>query len=107
MIFNIKDIKKTEQEIFYLEGWRSVVIVNFGYLLSSKEVFLLWNVDGTSHTFGIELKIVTKHHGAKFIDHFKKTLKKFREDLIDWSKTGKPEYMEKYNKEFGDMITYF
>ncbi len=106
MPFNFDLATNVDQSSFYLDGWRSVIYIKYGYYQVSKEIYLLWNLYSTTHVFGVDLKTVTAHHGSNYDEHFKLTLKKFREDLLDWKKTGKPTYMEGYWKEFGDLIIH-
>lgn len=106
MSFDIKKAKNISDISFYLEGWRSFLTVQYGYYQVSMATYLLWNVRGTTHTFSIELREVIKHHGSNYVDHFKQTLTVFRDDLLSWMKTGKPEYMEKYKHDFSYMILY-
>lgn len=83
-----------------VKGWKPLLI-EYGLLKISKQVYLLWNVNGTTHTFNIPLYIVLKHHSGNYAEHFKLTLEQLRLDLIEWkNKEIKEDWMIKHLTEF-------
>jgi hypothetical protein len=83
-----------------VENWKPLLI-EYGLLKISKQVYLLWNVNGTNHTFNIPLSIVLKHHSGNYIEHFKLTLNQLRDDLIIWkNEIQKEDWMLYYLEEF-------
>ena len=89
-----------------LEGWITPLIILYGYFYEAQKwPNVIWRVQGTEHVFSIDLRTITQHHGLKFEDHFKLTLTTFREDLIEWIKSGlTEEWMIKYYNQFNRFI---
>ena len=88
-----------------IDNWKPL-IVEYGLLKISKQVYLLWNVIGTNHTFNIPLSIVLKHHSGNYGDHFRKTLEQLRIDLLQWKDTEpKEDWMLFYLGEFSKFTT--
>lgn len=104
MIFNIDAAEDIKEIKLSVDGWLPLII-NYGLFKISEKIYLLWNVVGSEHTFGVSLQLVMQQHGEKYDEHFKLTLKKFKEDLLEWAKEGLPEdWMKNYYKQFSDLL---
>ncbi len=67
--------------------------------------FLSWKVLNTEQIFKVQTAVVYQNHGLEYAEHFKLTLKKFREDFLGWKKEGFPEpWMKRYCDMFSSLI---
>jgi hypothetical protein len=90
-----------------INGWYNPLLIEHGLTKISEQVYLNWRVIGTEHIFRVPLKVVTSKHGSKYEDHFKITLIKFKEDLIQWYNEGLPEdWMREYFRQFRALIHF-
>lgn len=106
-MFKLEYCEEIRNISVYPDGWYGPLNIIYGFMKSSGDNILLWNVEGTSHLFRTPLKYVTSQHGPRYEEHFKLTLETFREDILSWEKLGLPEdWMKNYYKEFNLLIRY-
>ncbi len=104
MSFDIRDAIDIKKTSLLLDGWYPLTI-SYGLYKISEKNYLLWQVYGVNHTFSIPLKIVMAEHGGNYKAHFEITLKKFKEDLLEWVKEGLVEdWMKDYHKQYKHLI---
>lgn len=104
MSFDINEAYNPVMIDIEIDGWKPLKI-KYGFFKISEQVYVIWQVLNTSHTFGVPINFMYSHHNGVFKDHFMETLKKFREDLLEWRSEGLPEeWMKKYNYEFYGLL---
>lgn len=88
MAFDIKNIipNTKRKSILVVNGYQAQLTIIFGYQKISNETFLLWKVDGTDKTFGIEIGYVTRDYGSNYDNYFIELLEQFRDDFLNWKK---------------------
>ncbi len=85
-------------------GWVKLEI-EYSLELQAGVSYLCWRVKGTDQIFRILATMVYEKHGLAFSDHFSLTLKKFREDYMEWEEKDFPEeWMKRYQKMFYNKI---
>lgn len=100
-------IDKINEVSFYIEGWKSYITVQYRLHMISKKTYLMWKVKGTEKIFEIDLLIVNEKHGHNYEEHFKLTLTKLREDLVEWKNQNFPDaFMKKYWDIYKNLIYY-
>lgn len=107
--FDFKIFEKiNELEIRNLAGWQSSIIIEYAYSNFGKtEMYLYWRVKGTAHTFTITAKEFNQMSKGNPEEHFRQTLKVFRNDIIQWYEDGLPEeWMREYVYMFKNYITF-
>lgn len=102
--FDIKyatDVKEIEMSIM---DWKPIKI-KFGFYQVSEKKYILWQVFNTTHTFAVPLDFINENNKGNYINHFEKTLIKFRTDLLSWISEGLTEdWMKKYYYDFMGLI---
>ena len=105
-IFDIKDAYNTKKINIEVPGWKPLVAI-YGLYRVSEQIYILWNIEGTDHTFAVPIEFVYKKNAGEISVHIMETLKVFREDLLSWRKENLPEeWMRKYNYEFYGLLVF-
>lgn len=102
-VFSIKPSldKTTDLEV---SGWLKLKI-QYSVEFFAGISYLCWKVQNTDQIFRIQAAIVYEKHGLNYADHFSLTLKKFREDFLNWEAQGFPEdWMKRYQIMFRHLI---
>ena len=103
-VFDINDAVDVKEIDVEVPGWYPLRI-RYGLFKISEKNYLLWNVVGSKHTFGVSLRLITREHSGNYKEHFILTLKKFREDLYSWIEEGLPEdWMKSYYNQFKGLL---
>ena len=107
MQYNFSNTINIKRTILNIEGWIPDINIEYGftYDVDGKLSILIWRLEDTIHTFGIDIRTVTQKHNSNYEEHFRMTLIQFRKDLIEWVKEGlKEEWMLKYYQQFYRLI---
>jgi hypothetical protein len=103
-VFSIQPSLRKSEEL-EVEGWVGKLKINYSVDVYAGLSYLCWKIAGTDQVFRIQASIVYENHGLNYSEHFSLTLKKFREDYLDWEKQEFPEdWMKRYQTMFHNLI---
>ncbi len=98
-LINLKEVELN------LSGYINPITIEYGIGDFKGISSYYWRIKGTLHTFTIPILRMDFISKGNYKDHFSKILTSFREEYIEWYKSGlEADWMKEYYEEYKNTI---